>query len=358
MLAALVVLFATDRLLMSSPELWTRVHHRLSLEDAMNFWISLTEMRRTRFAGEHDDRTRVIALGSSRAAASFLSENISDDDKEWVHATNLGRPGVDPFVLRSMVDGVVALEPDVVVLYLSEFDTHRAIFMIPEATDADLPSLIELLRYTGPVHGWNERRKLLQILAGGVMQTYHHRNMLLAAGLGRVGEFEMAERGLDTTTPLPPAHRFGFHRTPDRQAKWFVELVAEVEAKHGSELEVAQFTQLHEVVRGEQVRVQEALIETAIERFRRSGVEVLIFESPLNPLGAPLWDADLREDFLAFARRMVRTHGAWFLPLEQSGPFGHEDFADLTHLDFEGGLLATRQVLERIRREMVGDRSS
>jgi hypothetical protein len=352
LLAGLVVLIATDRLVMRSSEPWSWAHQRLSHDRTMDYWISLAQMRRWRFARERDDRTRVVALGSSRAAAAFVPDKVSISETEWVHATTLGRPGIDPFVLRSMVDGVVALDPDVVVLYISEFDTHRAMFLIPRSTDPDLPSLVELLRYTSPDYCWDERHKLLQILAGGILETYHHRDVLLAAGLGSFSEFEMGARGLDGPAPPAPARRFGSHRFADWHSTSFAERVAEIEASHGREIPLAEFGQLYEMLRGEQVRAQESMIESAIERFGGAGVQVLIFETPLNPLGAALSQAGLRDDFLAFARRMERTHDSWFIPLERSGPFGPEQFADLTHLNFEAAVRTTRLVLERIHQEL------
>ena len=68
-------------------------------------------------------------VGSSRAQIGYVPEFAEDPERGLVpfRLVRLVHAGMDVFAIRSLADELAGYQPDVVVLLLSELDTHGAL---------------------------------------------------------------------------------------------------------------------------------------------------------------------------------------------------------------------------------------
>jgi hypothetical protein len=107
---------------------------------------------------------------------------------------------------------------------------------------------------------------------------------------------------------------------------------------------------------GAHVRVQQQLIRSAVARLRAAGVQVVVAEGPLHPDAALLYDARLRDDFLAFADALRAEFGIRFLRVEAFGRLSPSDFGDMLHLNGRGAQRFTRVVADAVGQVLGIDR--
>jgi hypothetical protein len=100
------------------------------------------------------------------------------------------------------------------------------------------------------------------------------------------------------------------------------------------------------------------LLRRSVEILRAEGAEVIVIEPPLYPGVEALYDASIRDDFLAFARELAMDEGVYFVPLEAGPEYGKEDFGDLTHLDMGGASKFTRLVISLLREVLAEERGA
>jgi hypothetical protein len=107
-----------------------------------------------------------------------------------------------------------------------------------------------------------------------------------------------------------------------------------------------------EITRGPHVAVQRGSAR-AIER--AAGVRVAIVE-PAASAAVDLYDPALRQEFLAFVRRLHDELGVAFVPLEALPPFGESDFADLVHVGREGVPKLSHGLVKGLREALAAPR--
>jgi hypothetical protein len=100
---------------------------------------------------------------------------------------------------------------------------------------------------------------------------------------------------------------------------------------------------------GPHVPIQRALLRRTCEVLVASGCELVVVEGPLHPQAARYHDASVRRHFLIFADELADSLGARVLTVADTGPFRHEDFADLTHLNERG----SKKLVRVLRRTLV-----
>lgn len=240
---------------------------------------------------------RVVVLGSGRAEQSLLPVGLNTALAGQAEATLLGQVGANPHDVAALAGGLAGVPCEVVLLGLSEFETHR-------------PSQAIAARARSP----SESRVLT--LAGGRTEED------LAALITRVGM-----------------------TFPDLS-----------EATRRDEL-----IHLLSLSRGEHVSSRQSLLRAAVERLAEAGASVIVVELPLHPLSRQYYDVTLREEALSFFAELAMDFDVTVVTEEMSGPFAKSDFASLTRVTDVGAdklcHSAARAVLEVLQaRQAVAER--
>jgi len=313
----------------------------------------------------------------------------------------LTHPGITPLVLRTSAEGLVASDPALVVLLVSEFDTHHPLILVPAASFGSFPAVLDLLAATGPAWGFAHRVEIERLALASLLRAYRWRTVLRAGGLDRcvgfpcldpryvrridltwfggrpqfrpewqgvvmrldpaerAALFEELERRGDPGEEGGGADRFGrpdWTREPD---PWitdeaFEERISALDARFGRVLPYTVYAHLRDLALRDYAGVQKRLVERTVEVLRGAGIEVLLVDGPVHPEGEAFFDPAVRRDFLAFVERLRREHGVRFLSLADDAPFGAHEFRDLSHLNVTGARRLTRAVLEEVGRILRG----
>jgi len=111
---------------------------------------------------------------------------------------------------------------------------------------------------------------------------------------------------------------------------------------------------MREITPGKHVAVQMHLYRRALEVLREAGLEVVLVEGVLHPAARDLYDPGLRQEFVAFARRLEAELGVRFIPHEQMPRFAESDFYDLIHTTRRGAAKITRAMVRGLRATELG----
>lgn len=298
---------------------------------------------------------RVFLVGSSRLRAAFSPKLLEDPPETDVpyHLVQLSHGGVDPFAIRSLSDELKQYEPSLVVILVSEFETHLPPRPHVVVTFGSLSAVAQLAREIGLRQSLRERQALERLLLAAVFDTYRYRTLLLRAGGNALRTFDMGRDRALFESPvqrrflLPPGEPTGLD--PVRR----LELDAGLEALYRNQnLWAVRETvkALRQLTRGRHAEVQMGLLTEAVNRFRDAGARVLLVEGPLSPVALEYYDPAVRKDFRAFAGRLAADPGVQFLSVAEIGVFAEDDFVDLSHTGPSGSRRMTRAILERIHR--------
>jgi len=238
------------------------------------------------FGREVGALAQVVVLGSGRVERAFLSAELNTvlaGQAEVMLRAHGGR-GFDD--VAALGDRLGDEAVDVVILGLSEFETHRP------------------LAGTAAGAAWAEKQPVLK-LAGGRTESD------LEALITRVGM---------TFPDLPEATRRD------------------------------ELIQLLSLSRGDHVSSREDQLRAAVEQLTEAGASVIVVELPLHPLSRQYDDATLREEALSFFAELAMDYDVTVVTEEMSGPFAKSDFASLTRVTDAGATKlshsAARAVLE------------
>jgi hypothetical protein len=298
---------------------------------------------------------RVFIVGSSRVNRGFHPGLAPQDELPDAHLTKLAHPQMFAFEMRAAVDTIREFEPAAVVFGLSELETHSRIKLVPGSSFGSLGAIADLTREAGLGFGFDRRVMLYRIALGEFFDTYHYRGLLAAAGLRSLRHFER-----DTRLRLLRFSKQSVLYTdgepmeipePDLQR-----IVMEFDQRfpgRGSMIERAQFGILRSIARGNHARISMGLVRRAIRGLREDGIPVALVEPPIYPGAELLYDASIRDDFLAFAAELERDLQVYFIPLERAPEYLKRDFGDLTHLERSGSAKFTGVVLSAVR-ELLG----
>lgn len=294
---------------------------------------------------------RAFVIGTSRVQEGFDVERARRE-LPGVALGKLGQPRFEPFVIRQLVDDLLAARADSAVILLSDFDTHRPLRLepVPDPGTASLGALVDLLRLTGARFAIEQRTTLYRLLACSALYAYRYRTILTTAGFGKLRTFRFDERfgRRERGDPFRPIALWGGERhavAPAAKRSTFDLFPPLMPSFMGR----VQAGTIGEMSRGPHVRVQQALVRSAIEHLSRAGVRVAIVEAPLHPAAADLAEPGLRAEFLAFVRSLEADFGIGFVPLESAGAWAESDFVDLVHVGPEGAAKLTGSLIAGLR---------
>ena len=345
-LLALALLLAIDRLAFGITGTWAA----LSARDPYGLAtprLAMQEIRR-----QPPGKPRVLAVGPSRMFEGF-SYQIASRKLPGVAFAKLTHPRFGAFVIRALVNDLLALRPHAVVFLWSEIDTNRPLRLepVPGSSAASLAAVWDLLRWTDLRFAVANRTTFYRLIASSALDGYRYRTVLGDAGLGDTRSFTIDAR-------LKPPRAFprifgeivlrGAEPTPVSQAER-ERIIESFGPKADERFVDLSIDFVAEITPGEHAELKRAFITRTVELLRAAGVEVIVVEGPLHPLAAELYDVRLREDFLAFMQRLTREHGVRFTPLEALPRFEAKDFKDLLHVRASGTLKITGAILRALR---------
>jgi hypothetical protein len=350
LLAALLV-FGADRTVLGDERLWSAIQRRLELVPKrlvrVEVGIARDRLDLARLERATPGQERVVALGNSRALDGLRFDAVPAS----LCLAGLLHAPISPLELRLFAREAVRHRTDLLVMMLSEYDTHRPVRIVPRGGFADLRATgaIALASLAGRP-GWSprflrERRVELERLAlASCFDAYRYRDVLDRAWLDGWLRFAADDDGrLPALANRDPGEDERAAEIPDLEAVRvrFGPLPRGLPSNH--------VPTLRSITSGEHSRANEDLVEDAVAILRAAGCEVLLVEGPLHPVAYELYDHPAtRAEFLDFVRRLERELGVHFLALEESGPFPATDFNDPLHLRERRGAALGALVLQRI----------
>jgi len=360
-LLALLLVLTLDRAVLGTTGPWESIASRLPPFPVRRAAVARDRVAFRRLTVQRDGRPRVFALGSSRGNWGFKPERARKQLRGDAHVTRFTHALIFPFEMLSLSHEILDHDPDAVLLLISEMDTHIPLYLPRGSPSVAMRSLYALVRELPPEVALREWKPLLDIGLDSLLLAQRYRVVLGGAGLETVRRFPLDERLRDgRPEPVKPARVLDDGEAVAVPAGRWREIHDDVVSREGGRSRRGANEQMEwvgEIKRGQHARVQMALLEGTVALLTRAGVTVIIVEPPLDPLTAELYDTSIRGDFLEFAAQLQERYSARFVPLERSGPFPSEDFADLVHLDAEGSRKLTRAALLDLRqalRQRVG----
>jgi hypothetical protein len=356
-LVALAAVLLLDRIFFGVIAPWGALAERVGPMERPHHQVARSRGAIRDLAAVASDWPTAFVVGSSRADRAFDPATARRRLPE-VEFGRVAFAALRPFEMRSLTDDLIRTGADAIVLVLSEFDTHRPIRLdpMPGTSAASVGALAEFLTLAGPRFAFENRPLLYRVPLSRVLDAYRFREILRRAGLDALREFHLDEKrhwtraapvsrpaamggGTKRKAPADLIERIvaGFPERRRRAARYQIWMIAEMGA-------------------GAHVRVQKQLIRSAVARLRTAGVKVVVAEGPLHPDAASLYDARLRDDFLAFADALRAEFGIRLLPLEAFGPLAPSDFGDMLHLNARGAPRFTRVVVDAVGQVLGIDR--
>jgi len=357
---ALLLILAIDHLAFGSLAVWQQIHARLHGPNLLESGVVQDRLELLKLDLREGSEPRVFVVGSSRMHYGFQPEREPPASLPPVSFTKLAHPQLFAFEIRAAVEEIRGRDPRVVVIALSEFDTHSRIKLLPGSSLGDLPAIADLAREAGIGFVAERRVMLYRIAFGDLINAYHYRGVLGRIGLDRARSFRR-DRRLRLPQRAEGSVQFwagDVMPIPDEDLE---RIVAEFDARfpgRGSMIERAQFGLMRSISRGAHADISMGLLRRSVEILRAEGAEVIVIEPPLYPGVEALYDASIRQDFLAFAKELATDEGVYFVPLEAGPDYAKEDFGDLTHLDMGGASKFTRLVVSLVRELLAAESES
>jgi len=359
---AVIVVIAIDVLLFSSWGPWEALYPHVSVDDLLANGIARDRVQLQALAAVPEGKARVVVVGSSRAQVGYrfeFAEEVARGPLPF-HVARLVHAGMNIFAIRSLVDELVGYRPDVVVLLLSEFDTHRPLEPRVAGSFGSFSAVVDLASVAGAKLGLEARAQFYRLALATLLDAYRYRRVVEWAGARTLRIFPMGEQGgpqVRTSSQSVFPYTAGEPSTLDaRRAR---QLGEEIERRFSGKTRTSvlwETQRVRTITRGDHAEIQMRLVRGAVERLRAAGAEVIIVEGALSPLAAEYYDPTIRDDFVAFARGLARESGARFVPLKVSATYREEEFADLSHLNPEGSRKLTGVILQAVY-EVLEERS-
>ena len=367
-LMALVAILIMDRALLGPSGPWERIDALITDCGAPCRVIrnkTFAERQLADLRGADPERWRVAIVGSSRVGAGFIPQALpkSDPALATLHLAKAPIAASEPYTMLGLAFRVDSEQVDEVVLYLSEFDTHRPLYLVPAVGYGSLAAWFELLRVGGPYFAWRYSEDLVRLGLSAALNTYRHRDVLQAIAWANAltprivrdddrddlivsGEFKNA-----LAMRVPDERMLG----PDA----FQTASDEIRTLFPGPIPTGPFNQIRTIVGGEHVAIQKALVRATVDALVAKEIRVLIVEAPIHPAGDRLFDVAHRDDFRSFAQRLANLDRVEFLSLDAMPAFTMNEFGDLTHLNKTGGARLTRTIVDHLatRRESEGSKS-
>jgi hypothetical protein len=338
--------FAFDR-----PALWETVSAAIP-EGRRDMYggTALDELAAARLATDEGGEPKVAFLSSSRGQRAWPLEELPADERPPWRVALMTHPGIQPLHMLLQADRLARLQPDVVVIMVSEFDTHRAVALVPHVLGDSPGAVGTLTSLLGPAVAWEHRQTLARFALASVLPSYRFRRVFGLAGLDRYRSFgRRTGQGQGGRWPeaLPAGEPLSLTR---RQLDRITDAVRE--SMPSVDVDSGQFTSqlgtYQAITRGPHAQVQMEIVRRAVLRLVDAGIDVLLVEGPLATLPVELCDPMTRFEYRALAQELAAAPGVHLLTVEDSGPFALEAFRDLFHLDDEGAAQMTEATLAAV----------
>ena len=344
-LMALVAILALDGLAFRTGWVWPYLERRVPTKDVLQSGIVRDQLLYRDLRSHMGSEPRVVAIGTSRVRRGFAL-GLAQELLPHAKIGRIAHADVHPFGMRSHVQSLLDADVDVVVTYLSEFDTHRPVYIEPSPDDsyADLGALVDLVRLGGADFALDNRGSLLRVAASSVLDTYRFRTALGAGGLDGLRRFETGPGPKFAESLQEPA--LGGSRRPQPGQKRQVAKQFAPFKRAAIQMQVEWISQIDA---GPHAQVQEGLVRSFVEELTSAGVEVVVMEAPLHPVAYELYDPSHRRAFLRFMQGLEEeTDLLHFVPLERLPPFSSDDFGDLQHVAPRSAAKLTRAAVAAI----------
>ena len=350
-LLAVALIMLWDSTFFQPRSLWEATVGRLDRSHALELGLARDQLEFRNVRERPEDRLGVLVVGSSRAESGFLVRQVGRAAKETYTFGHVAHAGLGPFALRSMVGEIQRTQPDALVLYLSQFDTHRPVLNIPQASYGEFGAVSDLARLVGSEFVFENRTFFYRLLAACSLESYRFRGVLGRSFLDplRTFSFDDTDRFPTGVPPEMMALVAGGRPTaldPAEKERLEEEVLALF--PHLPNMGRTGFNHVRWVTRGDHSRIQQGLLREALERLDRAEIQIFLVEPPLHPITSDLYDVSIRDDFLLFVDEMVERHGVRWVPLTEMEEFVSEDFFDLTHVARPGALKLTREVVQAL----------
>jgi hypothetical protein len=348
---ALLIAIVIDNTLFALPLFWRNIEVPENLYNLLELGLVSDRLEMLDAEG-----SPIFLIGSSRLQHGFAPEQIPSLGVSHERLVKLAHPQFFPLEMRAVAETVAGYKPEIVVLALSELETHGALDLQSASSFGNFDAVWDLVTAMGLGFTIDNRTDLICISLNGWLNTYHYRAVLDRAWLGEFRNFVGREglqrdsgesSGIDTS--LPP-----HYGALDERA--LLELVAELDAEFPGRTSIArrpQFHALRSISSGEHAQANLRLLKNTIEILTEEGAKVVIVEPPLYPRARLLYDDVARNEFVNFAEQAAMHELVRFVPLPKDSTFGAQDFHDLTHLNSAGARSFSRIVIDAISAELM-----
>lgn len=281
-----------------------------------------------------------VLMGTSRMQKAWQPHLLEPGKPEWLIVKSLAHARIFPAEMRAAAEEMRDRAPDVVVLGISEAETHVPMMLDRRTSFPGAFLYLEAARHLGMGWLFEKRDGLYRGALAGLVASYRHRDVLGNAGLDRLRRFPSDPEPIEPRV-LDPV-----------EAEVLAEFNRGADNEHPIETDMRKFrrhmAQIQAITAGPHVDAQREFLRRAVEIFRDAGSEVVILELPLHPSTRRLYDSELRADFLALAAELERDLAARVIRLEDQPGFERSDFWDLIHVGPEGEKKLTQTILTAI----------
>jgi len=314
------------------------MRERWTLE-RMSAWAG----ERPKPASDSDFGLNAVVLGSSQVLRGIdldlLGESFDDDLRFHL----ISYAGFGPFEARSIAEPLHRHHADLVILMVSEFDTHRTRTLAQVPLTARLPALWDLGQAAGWRWSYANRRLMLRMLSSSLLDLVRYRRVLRELYLGAF-DFELEPAVVVGGDPPLVLGRETDHKDVDLMAA-----VRDLEKRRPDlSLKLVRIKQVNSIAQGHHASVQMELIEKAVKVMTRGGIDVVLVEGPLLPWSRDLYEREARREFRRWVAKLAEGPGVTFVSEQELGRTRARDFADLTHLSEDGSLDFTKRLIPHL----------
>jgi len=346
---ALAAVFAVDTCVLGLHGPWATINQLIPGRHILEWGIAQDRQQLARLLDRPPMQRRAIVVGSSRANEGFRPDNIDRTKYPEVSFGKIAHGFIGCFEIRSMVEEILGVAPDVVIIAISEFELNRPLYVVPKASFRSFSAIRDLIEEVGAASVFEQRLIFYRLTLASVLNSYRYRQVFHRAFADKLRRFQLDQRLVSAPSPgLPPHYMWDGMATPLTESE-----MSSILARLGEQFPHMPegdrgVGQIRVIARGPHAAVARDLLRRAVERLSKAGVSVVIAEAPLHPITEEIYDTAIRTEFLAFADSLVNDFAVRVIPLEVSGPFIAGDFADLTHLNDGGATKLTQAIVSAV----------